>query len=522
MMNKEKTAMNFTYENQGTNVYLVYEISDSDIMDSMSLGMLTNNKINGLSPAIFTQMDSTKYIKYNISAKISVKQFFSGQVNKKRLLGVFTGIVDAMLSAEDYMLDSNSIILDLDYIFSDVSTCETILICLPLENSVRQDTELGMFFKNIMFNTQFDQTENCDYVAQIINHLNSSQVFSLVNFKELLEKIKHDNKSEEVVETSTAQPVNVNSVPQQSQPVNVNSAPQQSQPVVNRTSAPNVTIAQSVSVPQQQKIVQQSVKSSQRPTNIPQQQASPQQQQQLNMDNTKKITMMGLLMHYSKENAELYKAQKQAKKANKGQSVKTETKPVTQSHPVKGNVTNVGFAIPGQDVPVGSSTSKPMSQMKDTVRPQMPVTNSAPNTIPNTIPNTVSNHKTQLNFGDTTVLGGSAVGETTVLNGGAQTAVVQSPYLIRLKNNEKITLDKPVFRIGKERSYVDYFIGDNTAISRSHANVISRDGQFYVVDTNSTNHTFINGIMLQSNVEKNISSGDVIRLANEDFEFRLH
>lgn len=502
--------MNFTYENQGTNVYLVYEISDSDVMDSMSLGMLTNNKINGLSPAIFTQMDSTKYIKYNISAKISVKQFFSGQVNKKRLLGVFTGIVDAMLSAEDYMLDSNSIILDLDYIFSDVSTCETILICLPLEKSVRQDTELGMFFKNIMFNTQFDQTENCDYVAKIINHLNSSPVFSLVNFKELLEKIKHDNKGEEVVETPTAKPVIVSSVPQQAQSV------------VNKTSMPNVTIAQPVSVPQQQKTVQQPVKPSQQVVNIPQQQTLPPQQQQLNIDNTKKITMMGLLMHYSKENAELYKAQKQARKANKGQPIKTETNPITQKQPVKGSSPNVGFAIPGQDVPVGSSTSKPMPQMKDPVRPQMPVTNSAPNTISNTMPNTASSHGQQLNFGDTTVLGGSAVGETTVLNGGAQAAVTQSPYLIRVKNNEKIILDKPVFRIGKERSYVDYFIGDNTAISRSHANVVSRDGQFYVVDTNSTNHTFINGIMLQSNVEKNISSGDVIRLANEDFEFRLY
>lgn len=38
-----------------------------------------------------------------------------------------------------------------------------------------------------------------------------------------------------------------------------------------------------------------------------------------------------------------------------------------------------------------------------------------------------------------------------------------------MKNNEKIKLVKPVFRIGKEKSYVDYFIGDNTTVSRSHA-----------------------------------------------------
>ena len=75
--------------------------------------------------------------------------------------------------------------------------------------------------------------------------------------------------------------------------------------------------------------------------------------------------------------------------------------------------------------------------------------------------------------------------------------------------------------MGKEKSYVDYFISDNTAISRSHANVISRDGEYFVVDTNSTNHTYVNGMMIQSNVETKIDDGARIRLANEEFEFKL-
>jgi pSer/pThr/pTyr-binding forkhead associated (FHA) protein len=126
-----------------------------------------------------------------------------------------------------------------------------------------------------------------------------------------------------------------------------------------------------------------------------------------------------------------------------------------------------------------------------------------------------------MNFGETTVLGGGAIGETTVLGGAAAETQVK-PYLVRTKNNERIQLNKPVFRIGKEKSYVDYFIGDNTAISRSHANIISRDGEYFVVDTNSTNHTYVNGGMIQSNVETKLSHGSKIRLANEDFEFKLY
>jgi len=127
-----------------------------------------------------------------------------------------------------------------------------------------------------------------------------------------------------------------------------------------------------------------------------------------------------------------------------------------------------------------------------------------------------------MNFGETTVLNAATYGETTVLNAGViQQEVKLQPYLIRAKNNERIALNKPVFRIGKEKSYVDYFISDNTAISRSHANVISRDDEYFVVDTNSTNHTYVNGMMIQSNVETKIVDGAKIRLANEEFEFKL-
>ena len=68
--------MSFSYENQGTNTYLVYKLAEDDCIDSLGLGMLTNNKIPGLASAIFTQMNEEKYIKFNVSARVSVKQYF--------------------------------------------------------------------------------------------------------------------------------------------------------------------------------------------------------------------------------------------------------------------------------------------------------------------------------------------------------------------------------------------------------------------------------------------------------------
>ena len=128
-----------------------------------------------------------------------------------------------------------------------------------------------------------------------------------------------------------------------------------------------------------------------------------------------------------------------------------------------------------------------------------------------------------MNFGETTLLNASPVsGETTVLTAAPQAQQKVYPYLVRIKTQEKVLINKPVFRIGKERSYVDYFIGDNTAISRSHANLISEDGTYMIEDTNSTNHTFVNGKMIQSGVRVALNHGDAVRLGNEDFEFKIY
>ena len=123
------------------------------------------------------------------------------------------------------------------------------------------------------------------------------------------------------------------------------------------------------------------------------------------------------------------------------------------------------------------------------------------------------------NFGNTVVMGADGYGEDTVVIGESMAASAIQPYLRRSSNNEKILLDKPIFRIGKERSYVDYCISGNPTISRSHADIIGRNGQFFIVDNNSTNHTYVNGEMIPSNTEIPLSHGTKIRLSNEDFEF---
>lgn len=562
--------MSFTYENQGNNTYLVYKIGASDNVDTMSLGMITNNKIDGIVPTLFTQSDTDRFIKYNISAKVSAKEFLSGVVNKKRLLGVFISVLKAIKSTEEYMIDARSLLIDLEHIYVDVSKCDAMLVCLPL---VRQNESVNipMFFKQIMFSTQFDQNENCDYVAQIINYLNSTPVFSVEAFEKLLMDIDAEN-----LNIAASKAVVGQQKPVQPQSQSQSQQPKPMQPAMNQLKNPQVQ----TNMPSQGKM--QSQRETQSANNVVQPNQvnfavpnmNPQNQNRINNNvqmgtnisgtyvetaSEKQMSMFGLLTHYSKENKQIYERQKAQRKAQKeaekngaampGQNVKASNAsfaipgqpPQQRPQPAQAQPQNVmpqqpqqQFAQPqrqftqsnqpqrqfAQPQPMPQAQQKPAQQ----VQPQ-PVQNQNANTgmtgNPSVPPQILENMTKAGNFGETTVLGvGSEAGETTVL--GTSQAQIIKPYLLRIKNNERIELNKPVFRIGKERSYVDYFVSDNTAVSRSHANIINKDNEFYIVDTNSTNHTYVNGSMIQSNVETKIEHGTKIRLANEDFEFFMY
>lgn len=539
--------MKLSFENQGTNTYLVCALASGETLDSTCLGMIVNNRIAGLAPALYSQMDDQKFLKYNVSAKISATQLFEGVVNKKRLLGVFRGIVRAVLSAEDYMIAPSMLLLNLDYIFVDVTTAETLVICLPLADERRPAVDFGQYFRDLVFHTRFDQTENCDYVAHLINYLNGTPVFSLAEFSRLLEELDGaapaaSAKPQAAVQRPAA-PVQPAPVPvQQPAPAPQPAAPQMQQP------APAQPVPVPPPAPEKKKKAEKK-------------QAAPAQPVPPRPEGEKEISMFTLLMHYSKENKELYKAQQAAKKAAKeaasAQSVPQPGQPApagAKAAPASGfavpGKSQTGFAVPGRPQPGFAVPGQPQPGFAVPGRPQpgfavpgqphqgfaAPAQSPAPapaQPAPVQAAAPVQSRPAQsrpvqpaapvpqvqpASFGETTVLGGAASGETTVLGVGTPAAPVQ-PYLLRVKNNERIPINKPSFRIGKERSFVDYFIADNTAISRSHANILNRDGEYYIVDTNSTNHTYVNGVMIRSNVETKLTHGAKITLANESFEF---
>lgn len=95
----------------------------------------------------------------------------------------------------------------------------------------------------------------------------------------------------------------------------------------------------------------------------------------------------------------------------------------------------------------------------------------------------------------------------------------QAAVLIRVKTGQREEINRESFVIGKERGSTDFYIGDNSAVSRMHACIEKRDNDFVLVCKRTTNGTFLNGTRLQPGEEQKLKNGDKMQLADEEFEF---
>jgi hypothetical protein len=94
-------------------------------------------------------------------------------------------------------------------------------------------------------------------------------------------------------------------------------------------------------------------------------------------------------------------------------------------------------------------------------------------------------------------------------------------YLIlRIRNlSSSYKLTKDVTTIGRPdsitKNYPDVEIELDDGVSRKHAEIRRKSGEFYVVDVGSTNGTLLNGDLMEVNIEMRLAHGDRIRVGEK-------
>lgn len=85
----------------------------------------------------------------------------------------------------------------------------------------------------------------------------------------------------------------------------------------------------------------------------------------------------------------------------------------------------------------------------------------------------------------------------------------------------EFTVTKSPYVLGRSETNADGVITINKAVGRTHCQIIYKNGNYCVLDLNSSNGTRINGQRLNPNQTYPLRNGDVLRLANLDFAVRM-
>ena len=92
---------------------------------------------------------------------------------------------------------------------------------------------------------------------------------------------------------------------------------------------------------------------------------------------------------------------------------------------------------------------------------------------------------------------------------------------VNTEEKAEVEITKDQFLIGKKPESVDGAVTFNKMISRVHCRIDRKDGQYTVMDLQSANGTYVNGVKLQPNVPFPLKDRDIVRLANSDFRFEI-
>ena len=161
---------------------------------------------------------------------------------------------------------------------------------------------------------------------------------------------------------------------------------------------------------------------------------------------------------------------------------------------------------PTPPTPQNTPPQTPVNRTPQNTPPQTPVNRTPQNTPPQTPVNRTPQNNPQKR---------PPTAPTPVPN------VVRQATLRRLKNNERIRINKPEFTVGREKDKVDYCVLDNRSVSRTHIRINFYAGRYYITDLNSANHTYVNGNLLAPKQSVELRHGDRIKLSTEEFEFLL-
>ena len=533
----------FTLDSFGNDSYLVYRVQGDEQIDNAEKGMLQANEIDGVIKPTFSQRNLEKFIRYPVTSMLTIKDYFSREVKRADVLMVFCSLIENILNADEYMLKEDHFILDPEKVFVNIKTRRTRLVYIPVRQFSNENGIRGMLL-SLLISCRYNPGEDMSYVAKLINAINKD---SSAELQQLLREINEISSSE-------ARPVPSSSAARTPapapEPVPVPARKPEPEPV--RQNIPVHREEEKEKVPE---IILEMTEDNDRlqPGEEKKKMGFFERREQEKREKKEKKEKE----KKEKERLEREKKEKkeQEKKEKKGGFFGWKSQKDKKS--LENDIDIPGLDIPGENdskidpVPKQKPEEKPDQNHEITARivkawavdpeqdlPARPAENDMRESRQQKAVGEdggpiQEGHSVYLGTGaagaskenSTVIMGGGVSIKNTVKMGGS--ASTNAPKFImaqltRKKDGKTMMIQKgsEPFIIGSSADFVDFYVGDNDAIGAAHAQIRKDGSTYYIRDNNSVNHTYVNGQMLNAGENKPLNSGDIIRLGDEEFEFK--
>lgn len=446
-----------------------YQIQPGEMMDGIVLKQCKEGAFDGVLPMGASYENGHNYMYAYTDQKATLAEKLSDVVTAKTILLAFEGIVSTLHELQKENVNLSYMVLDTKHIYIEETTQQVKLICMPGKSATMSEQEIPEFFRTILANAVYLNSENGDYVAKLLSALNRD--FELGSFLRTIHGEMMDLRIEkpeivapvEAVEPETAEPI-------VAEPVET-VAPVEAEPIAAESVEPEaVTPVETVAV---EPIPAEPVET-----------VVPVEVEPIAAESVEPETI--------------------------APEVVAPVEPVAPAAVVSG-------VIPQDEIefePIPDALNAKIKKMNEHT-PTAEAVQPQPAEVPQP---TVAVQTQQAATPQPTMPQPQLMPQDASLHGGQ---LIPHPHLIRMKTGENLVLPEGEFVIGKSATNVNYTIADNPAVSRVHCTIIKKNGVYYVRDENSTNATYVNGERVLPGTEHLLLNNCKLLLGDEEFIYSL-
>ena len=539
--------VSFKVRNIGSEKYLSYILNDDCEFDEELLDYLEENKIPELIDIIYEEDDENDYLTYNVTGRTTVDALLSNTVNAEKILGIVRGVASGIVNLRDLGIPASYVILHKGFTYVNPVTYDVGMLCVPVEADANINAEFGTFVKDILTSVKYDDSEDCNYVARLLNLLNTDK-FTVRNFYSQLTELMESagmqveekfldidgdiSVSQSTVDTSPD--TSMDDLPEYK---DVSFGEDDGSEEEDDTVADVDSLFKDLTFDDSEKqeegksvsdgidmsVFDDSVFDDLETENVDDDSdytealtsdvEVPEPQEPKTQSSLTEVaqTTDGVM------EVELERQEEQI-------PVLISTDEVMDNPPVVKNI-KINRAKIIQKAVVDAEESRIDNPTEQITAPQyMNGEAVEPETNMDPVTSKVETEEKK-GTGSTVELTG---GMNVVKDSDSEVAAAVSkgvpkamPYIVRVNTGERVMINKAVFKIGKAGRGVDYHVGGNGAISKVHIIIYQREDGCYLKDNKTTNGTYLNGQRLDDNGEMKLSNDAMISIGGEDFIFKL-